>query len=283
MFRSLTCLLAALVLSGPAFAQTPAKQLFGAVRGPSEHAPAPFGTYNRGCLAGAAQLPETGPHWQAMRLSRNRNWAHPETVSFIKRLSIAATRIGWSGLYIGDISQPRGGPMLTGHASHQLGLDIDIWMLRPARLDLSVPEREALSSISVRTADQRNVNGNWTPEHHRLLRAAAMDPAVARIFVNAAIKAALCAAEPAAADRDWLRKVRPWWGHDSHFHVRLSCPAGAVECEDQDPIPAGDGCGEELAWWFSDEALNPAPSVAPPRVELTMDDLPRSCASVLAQ
>jgi hypothetical protein len=43
-----------------------------------------------------------------------------------------ARDIGWGkGLYIGDISQPRGGPMTSGHASHQIGLDADIWMLPP--------------------------------------------------------------------------------------------------------------------------------------------------------
>ena len=157
MRRCLLLLAALLALPLAVHAQTPAKQLFGAKSGPSTQRPAPFGTYNRGCLAGAQQLPETGPTWQAMRLSRNRNWGHPDAISFIRRLSIAANKIGWNGLYIGDISQPRGGPMLSGHASHQMGLDIDIWMLLPPRLDLTPAERESISSISVRSADQRSV------------------------------------------------------------------------------------------------------------------------------
>jgi penicillin-insensitive murein endopeptidase len=268
----------------PAGAETPAKQLFGRIGTPSADAPAPFGGYSQGCLAGAVQLPENGPTWQAMRLSRNRNWGHPDTIAFIERLSAyAAGNIGWRGLYIGDISQPRGGPMLTGHASHQLGLDIDIWMLPADRLDLTRQEREAISSISVRSADQRSVNGNWTAAHHRLLRRAAQDPAVARIFVTPPAKLRMCADEP--GNRAYLRKIRPWWGHDTHFHVRLNCPAGARDCVEQDPIPPGDGCDDAI-WWVT-EALEPAkpdPNArpAPPKPPLTLADLPRQCRSVLA-
>ncbi|NNU81585.1 penicillin-insensitive murein endopeptidase [Halovulum dunhuangense] len=283
MIRSLLASLAfCAALAYPAGAQTPAKQLFGAAATPSEHAPAPFGSYSAGCLAGAVELPETGPSWQAMRLSRNRNWGHPETIRFVQRLSIAAQRIGWNGIYVGDISQPRGGPMLTGHASHQMGLDMDIWMLPPDRLDLTRAERERISSIDVRTPDQRNVNGNWTDSHHRLLRAAASDPAVARIFVTPPVKLRMCADE--TGDRAYLRKIRPWWGHNTHFHVRLNCPAGAAGCVEQDPIPPGDGCADAV-WWVT-EALEPAkpdPNAPPPepRRDLTLADLPQQCAAIL--
>ena len=109
-----------------------ARQLFGAAPHASQQASAPFGGYAKGCPAGGVELPETGPIWQAMRLSRNRNWGHPEVVDFVQKLSqFAATQPGWEGLYIGDISQPRGGPMLSGHRSHQIGLDVDIWMRAP--------------------------------------------------------------------------------------------------------------------------------------------------------
>jgi len=285
MIRSLLLLMAiGLSTALPASAQTPAKQLFGAKSGPSAQAPAPFGSYAKGCLAGAEQLPETGPTWQAMRLSRNRNWGHPSAISFIKRLSIVAQKAGWSGLYIGDISQPRGGPMLSGHASHQMGLDIDIWMKPATDLNLSRSARESLSSISVRTSDQRGVNSNWTFSHHRILRAAARDPGVARIFVTAPVKLKMCADED--GDRAYLRKIRPWWGHHYHFHVRMNCPRGASGCVEQDPIPAGDGCQDAL-WWVTD-ALAPAkpdpnaPVVTPkPKRTITLADLPQQCTSVL--
>jgi len=276
--------LATILCSTLAARAEPAKFLFGSRTQPSATAPSSHGEYAKGCLAGGVELPETGPAWQAMRLSRNRNWGHPGTIAFIERLSTGVQKFDWPGLYVGDISQPRGGPMRSGHRSHQIGLDIDIWLRRPDRLDLSRADREKISSHRVVAGNRRTLNRHWTPSHHQVLRAAASDAGVARIFVNAAIKQQLCQAEPVSADRSWLRKIRPWWGHDAHFHVRLNCPPGSSGCVAQAPIPAGDGCDETLAWWFSDEALNPKPSAgAKARRALTLADLPRACAAVVTQ
>jgi penicillin-insensitive murein endopeptidase len=272
-------LAAGVLFAAAAGASEPAKTLFGAQRQPSAGPAQPFGSYAKGCLAGAVELPETGPGWQAMRLSRNRNWGHPEMVDFIGRLSRSAASIGWPRLYVGDISQPRGGPMSGGHRSHQTGLDADIWLRIPEPPALDRSEREQISSASVVGAGRMAVSDAWRPEHHALIRLAAGDPAVARIFVNAAIKRAMCEAEPLTG-RDWLRKVRPWWGHDSHFHVRLNCPENAPGCVNQQPPAAGDGCGEDLAWWFTDEALNPKP-LAEPQAELTLNDLPEACRATV--
>ena len=288
MLRALVLTIAALALCLPApqsNAQA-AKQLFGAKPDAADLDPAPLGSYAKGCLAGAEQLPETGPTWQAMRLSRNRNWGHPDTIQFIKDLSAkAAQQPGWKGLYIGDISQPRGGPMLTGHSSHQIGMDIDIWMLPPKRLDLSRRERENISSISLRRADGAFVNKDWTAQHHQIIKAAASDPRVARIFVFPGAKVQMCKDE--RGNRAYLRKIRPWYGHHYHFHVRLNCPRGARGCIDQDAPPPGDGCAEAQEW--VDNILNPPPPRprdpnAPkprPKRELTLADLPRECSAVL--
>lgn len=260
-----------------------ARQLFGAHEGGSVQKPAPFGSYSKGCLAGAVELPETGPTWQAMRLSRNRNWGYPEIVSYIQDLSAkAAQQPGWAGLYIGDISQPRGGPMLSGHRSHQVGLDVDIWMLPPDRLNLSVSERENLSSISMRRSKGAYVNDSWTPQHHEILKAAASDSRVARIFVFPGAKVQMCNDEK--GDRKWLRKIRPWWGHHYHFHVRMNCPKGAAGCRNQDPPPAGDGCKDAEKW--VQDILNPPPpdpnwKPGKPRMQLQVADLPGQCIDVL--
>ncbi|MDJ1008247.1 MAG: penicillin-insensitive murein endopeptidase [Paracoccaceae bacterium] len=274
-----------LTLATPLAAETPAKEYFGAERRGSPHKPAVFGEYARGCVAGAVALPETGPNWQAMRLSRNRNWGHPDTVDFVKRLSAyAATQPGWEGLYVGDMSQPRGGPMLSGHRSHQSGLDVDIWMRPATRLDLSRGAREALSSTSVRRAKGAFVNGGWSRAHHNILKRAASDPAVARIFVFPGAKVQMC--RDATGDRRWLRKIRPWWGHHYHFHVRLNCPDGARACVEQAPPPPGDGCADAEAW--VEQILNPPPPDpdAPPpqpRRELVLADLPRQCSQILSR
>jgi penicillin-insensitive murein DD-endopeptidase len=174
VLRTLAAAALGLILGLPATAEPIAKELFGAQKVASAQRAAPLGGYSRGCVAGAVQLPETGPTWQAMRLSRNRNWGHPDTIEFIQRLSREAARQpGWNGLYIGDISQPRGGPMLTGHASHQIGLDVDIWMLPADNLRLSRAQRESISSISLRRAEGAYVNGSWTRAHHEIIKAAA--------------------------------------------------------------------------------------------------------------
>ena len=282
--RTIFAIVLGLTLAVPAAAEPIAKQLFGAQTVASGHRPAPLGGYSRGCIAGAVELPETGPTWQAMRLSRNRNWGHPETIAFLERLSRkAAQQPGWAGLYIGDISQPRGGPMLTGHASHQIGLDADIWMLPAANLRLSRAERESLSSISLRRAEGAYVNGNWTRAHHEIIKAAASDPAVARIFVFPGAKVQMCKDE--RGNRAYLRKIRPWWGHHYHFHVRLACPRGARGCVDQDAPPRGDGCAEAQQW--VNNILNPPPpdpNAPPPRPrrELVLADLPDQCRAVLS-
>jgi penicillin-insensitive murein endopeptidase len=275
-----------ILLMGMAFAATAsaapiAKELFGHIGLPSAQESQSYGSYAKGCLAGAERLPDTGANWQAMRLSRNRNWGHPDTITFIERLSRSAERAGWEGLYVGDMSQPRGGPMLTGHASHQIGLDADIWMLPPTRMNLTANERENLSSISVVSKDLKSVNGNWTDAHHEILMAALKDKSVARIFVSGAIKLQMCeAASP--SERKYLRKLRPWWGHTYHFHVRLNCPSGSTDCTEQAPPPAGDGC-DSVEWWVTDALLPPDPNAPPkvPKPELVMTDLPSQCVGVL--
>ncbi len=289
-------LIFALLAPLPAHAEKLANKLFGAMGVPSAQDPMPIGTYARGCAAGLVQLPESGPSWQAMRLSRGRNYGQPVMIQYIVDLSQAAQALGWAGLYIGDISQPRGGPMTSGHASHQIGLDADIWMLPPRRLNLSHDEREAISSIPVRSADQKSVTGNWTRSHHRLLKAAASDARVDRIFVAAAVKIEMCKTAT-NADKKWLQKIRPVAGHDTHFHVRLKCPKGARLCETQTPTVAelsgnGNGCDDTLMWWVTDYLTPPKPTKKPkskeddvprkkgPR-EFTMADLPRQCAKVL--
>ncbi len=271
----------AFMMASSASAETIAKEYFGHVDGPSAQSPAAVGSYAKGCMAGAVQLAETGPTWQAMRLSRNRNWGHPDTVAFLQRLSASAVDAGWAGLYFGDMSQPRGGPMLTGHASHQIGLDADIWMLPPDRIDLSRSERENLSSISVVSGDKRSTNGNWSDAHYHVIMAALKDPALARIFVSGAIKLQMCA-QASAADKLFLRKLRPWWGHTEHFHIRLNCPSGSANCVEQAPPPAGDGCGD-VTWWVTEALAPPDPNAPPiiPKPELVMADLPAQCEGVL--
>ncbi len=240
------------------------------------------GFYSSGCLAGAVALPVTGPDWQVMRLSRNRNWGHPALIAFLERLAAKVHKTGhWNGLLVGDMSQPRGGPMITGHASHQVGLDADIWLTPMPDHELTREEREDMSATMMVAEDRKDVEPEvWTSGHLAVIKAAARDPRVERIFVNAAIKKALC--RDTDPDRDWLTKVRPYWGHDYHFHVRLLCPPDSPDCRPQAPPPPGDGCGKDLDWWFSDEVLHPKPAPPrPPKPPLTLANLPPACRTIL--
>ncbi|MHA1522897.1 MAG: penicillin-insensitive murein endopeptidase [Alphaproteobacteria bacterium] len=282
--RQLAWWVAAMLLLGASgvAAQTPAKNLFGAKALPASLAPAAYGFYTKGCLAGAEPLTFNGKFHQAMRLERNRFWAHPAMIEYINKLSNRAAKAGWPGLLVGDMSQPRGGPMLTGHASHQIGLDADIWLTPMPARRLTKQERASMSAISIRAKNRKTVDAKvWTKKHFYLLRAAASFSEVARIFVNPVIKKKLC--QSAGSDRGWLRKIRPWRGHHFHFHVRLSCPSGVANCRDQPAPAAGDGCGADLARWFK-----PPPKTTgkkkghkhkkPP---LVLADLPQQCRAVL--
>jgi len=270
----------------------PARELFGAAPGPAPLAARSIGGYAKGCLAGGISLPINGPDWQVMRLSRNRNWGNPRLLDYLERLASDARALdGWPGLLVGDMSQPRGGPMLTGHTSHQIGLDADIWLTPMPDHTLTPKEREDMSAISM-LKDPFSVDpAVFTTLHVKLIKRAASYPQVARIFVHPAIKKALCAqAASVGKDRAWLGKVRPWWNHHYHFHVRLSCPPGTVGCDGQKPVSGDDGCGQELTNWYAmlkkaaiEMAKPPKPGAKPwtGKPPLTMAQLPKECGTVL--
>ena len=270
-------------------AQAPAKKVFGSMAGAAALKPAAHGFYSRGCLAGAVAMPFDGPTWQVMRISRNRRWGHPDLISAIEELSIKANRSGWNGLLVGDISQPRGGPMLTGHASHQIGLDADIWLTPMPNRRLSYREREDTSAISILKKGTNYVDDRrWNKSFEKLLHHAASFPDVERLLVHPGIKKKLC--DTVTGDRSWLQKVRPYYGHHYHFHMRIGCPPGSTDCRKQKATTPGTGCDSSLQWWF-DVALAPkkqtkkkntAKQAKPkkPKV-ITVADLPKSCQAVV--
>ncbi len=273
-------LLALLLGTAPVFAadthqhsNAPAPQ---SLRNPGKGAPEPIGTYANGCVRGAEALPADGQGFQVMNLSRHRNYGHPQLTAYLKALAGEVEREGLGILSIGDMSMPRGGRMPTGHASHQMGLDVDIWFaLDLGRLAVPAREREDFASM-VDTKAQR-VNSQFGPAQARLVKLAAAAPNVTRIFVNPAIKLALCDRE--TGDKAWLHKVRPWFGHAAHLHVRLACPSGAGQCETQEPPPEGDGCGEELLSWFKP----PPPVTGPPPAPKPPPPPPDACLALYAE
>lgn len=240
-----------------------------------------FGSYANGCFSGGVTIPIKGDGYEQVRPSRNRHYGAPSIAAFVESIDQLGQKNG-RVIILGDIAQPRGGPANFGHASHQTGLDIDIW-LEDRSHHLSKNLSESLSTPSVTNPKTGFINQHWKPFYRELLHHAATYPETERIFVNPVIKAELCRTETNTA---WLEKLRPWYGHDSHFHVRLKCPAGASGCIAQAPIPRGSGCDQNLANWVNDQikwtTAPPAKSTTPNK-PAPKKVLPLECQAILHQ
>lgn len=247
------------------------------VSAPSKGQTQVIGGASNGCVGGALALPEAGPGYVSVRRYRNRYYGHPELVRLIAELGLATRAKGLDLLMVGDLSQPRGGRMPSSHRSHQNGLDADIWFTlarSPEAAGRLMDNRDDPQSMVM--PGGLFISDAWGPDQRFLLETAAQHPKVDRIFVNPAIKRAVC--QEVKGDRSWLRKLRPWFGHDAHFHVRLRCPPDSPQCNQQAPLPAGDGCGEDLAWWFSDEARSPFKRKDQPKAD---PQPPTACMALL--
>lgn len=262
--------LLALAACVQAMAATPWQKIAHPISGSAQS----IGGFANGCIVGAQGLPLANEHYQVMRPDQRRYFGHPDLVAFIHRLSQQAHQQTGGTLLIGDMGMPAGGRFSSGHASHQTGLDVDIFLQLPKKRWTSAQLLRPQAIDLVTSDGKRVVARQWKPEIDKLIRLAATDPEVVRIFVNPAIKQQLCL--DAGADRDWLHKVRPWFAHRAHMHVRLRCPLNSLECEDQAEPPAGDGCGAELQSWFAPPApggSSSKPTAPPP--------LPASCQALL--
>ena len=238
-----------------------------------------IGGVSNGCIAGAQTLPAEGDGYVSIRRYRNRFYGHAELLRLVSDLASVQARLGHGLVMVGDLSQPRGGLMSSSHRSHQNGLDVDIWFqLAPSAAAANRDTANNADPPSMLAADGEELNSLWGDDQRNLLKTAADDPMVDRIFVNPAIKRSLCGSE---GDRAWLRKLRPWFGHDAHFHVRLRCPHDNARCTQQAAIPAGDGCDNALDWWFTAEARRPAKPEAP-RAEPAAPAVPAACRPLLS-
>ncbi len=230
-----------------------------------------------GCIAGAVELPAEGPGWETVHQDRSTFWGAKVTVAGIELLAARARAAGLPTLYINDFSLPRGGPLAGQHATHQTGLDADVWLDVLPKLPLTAAEREQIEPHSLVQPDGTSLDpAFWQPGDVTLIRLATGLPGVDRVLVNFAIKAELC--REAGPDAAWLHRVRPWWGHTSHMHIHFLCPPGQAECHDLRPIPAGTGCDASLQWWF-DQLGTPAPPVVPPHPP----PLPAACRAILGE
>ena len=84
------------------------------------------------------------------------------------------------------------------------------------------------------------------------------------------------------AKAPWQARLRPWWAHHDHFHVRLKCPPDSPQCKPQEP-PPDDGCGATLAWWFGEDAAVKRVKKKEAEAEAGEPTLPEACAAVMAR
>ena len=223
-------------------------------------------------------LPINGKTWQVMRLSRNRNWGHPNLIKFLERFAEKAPKVGWT--------RPDG----RRHGAAARRPDAD----RPLEPSGRARRRHLVHADAGPRADAPGARGDVGDQHRRrrlegresrrsgrrrtshLLKTAAQDKEVERVLVNPAIKKALC--RDVKGDRSWLHKVRPVYGHNYHFHVRISCPAGQEGCKTQP-----DDAGRRRLRQGSRGVVQERPSEARSggRPPIKMSALPAACRQVL--
>lgn len=257
LLRLALSVLLATFLAGPAVATD-----WSDLKAPSDGPARAIGQTNNGCVGGAVALPKNGPGYMVMHLERQRFFGHPDLIDTLQTLGRQMNQRGIGTLQIGDLSQARGGPMPFGHRSHQSGLDVDVWFnLNPRVVAPANALRANINAPSMLRSGGGLNRALWSEHHVEMLELAASLPRVDRIFVNATIKRELC--DAVRGKRDWLRKIRPWFYHDDHFHLRLTCPADSPHCDKQDSIPPGDGCDASLDWWFQPHPPGPTEPPAP--------------------
>ena len=208
-----------------------------------------IGEYGNGCIKGAVPL-QSGSYYQVQQWSGGGiNYGHPQLIDYLKTLIKKAHQEHLPNLLIGDLSKPYGGSFgsKSSHGSHQSGLDVDI------SFDFATPRKTAYELSHPKdvyiVTTKGEITSNFDENRVKLIYLAASDPRVERIFVSPGIKRYLCKLYE-NQDRAWLSKLRPWFGHRGHMHVRLSCPLDSPLCVAQKQPPKGDGCGYEVESWF---------------------------------
>ena len=160
----------------------------------------------RGRLANAVQLTRAGPHhftWDpVLRQAPNRPWRRWGTARLVRTVyrvlgEYAAAHPGAPRVGIGDLSRPHGGDFGPryggiGHASHQNGLDVDVYY----------PRRDRRERAATRVAQ--------------------IDRALAQDLVDRFVRAG--AVKVFVGPRTGLRGriVRRLVHHDNHLHVGLA-------------------------------------------------------------
>ncbi|MBX3034837.1 MAG: penicillin-insensitive murein endopeptidase [Bdellovibrionaceae bacterium] len=167
-----------------------------------------------------------------------------EIIDYLGRYARSSPSIGT--LRVGDLSQENGGRMRnSAHKSHQNGLDADLGYPLKDVSERMEPFRALVSNGHI--DPDLDIKATWA-----LFKAAWGTKATDRIFVDQRIKEALCKAARDSGDidakgegsaKELLRRIRPWPGHNTHFHLRIRCSVEQPRCRMMgDPREQTSGC-----------------------------------------
>ena len=240
-------------------------------RGPEPRQPAHrHRRLRRGCIAGAVPLPADGPGWQVMRPSRNRAWGHPtsstSSSAWPRGQSLTAGRASWSATWASRAAADAHRPRLAPDRARRRRLaHADARPHAHARRARGTCLRPSPCRTGVWRSTRRFGRGQaalWSVVRRcspRSSRPSSTRPSRGRC-------------RGSGRDRGWLAKVRPWYGHDDHMHVRLRCPADEPLCRDQDPPPRGETAAAPS--WPGGSARSPTRRPRRPGQAVTLVDLP---------
>jgi uncharacterized protein YraI len=140
---------------------------------------------------GFIQLPASGPGFYCYSVPERR-WGVPRFIYGIERLAAdhQAAHPAYARLGVGDISYENGGP-ISGHASHQKGVDGD---------------------FRLQTADGREVPLTRFDANYSQARTQEM---IDRFYTNLPVTMIFF-------NDPNVTGVQPWPNHDNHFHVRIA-------------------------------------------------------------
>lgn len=206
-----------------------------------------YGFYSKGSMRAAASMKQEGKGLYHLFHQRKRFYGSDGLVNLLESAAAEMSLRYPEGerLQVGDIAAEQGG-YISGHASHQNGLDVDLVYYRNDHREQIDPigHKGFVESFVTRGAVTANfdVARNW-----ELVKLLYDSGRLNRIFVDGKIKEAICNFAAVNGElksrEETLRRLRPYVNHDDHMHVRLTCPAESAKCESQDPIPEiGSGC-----------------------------------------
>lgn len=206
-----------------------------------------LGFYSNGSLENASHTGDSSPDFVKLFLWRDRAWStfDMSTILQTTAASVHALHPDGERMQIGDIAQKVGG-FLSGHASHQNGLDADVAYFRKDHHEQD-PAVNGFAYIYVQKGGVLDpvfdVARNWDA-----YKAIADTGRLDRIFMDPVIKRGFCAYAKTTGElesrKELLRRLRPLENHQDHFHVRITCPIDSPKCQAQLPPPEGDGCNE---------------------------------------